>query len=128
MATTNKRNTRQQQVVRGVFLNSPRPLNAGEVLRAARRKLRALGIATVYRQIKNLHTEGLLQPVEIPGQAIRYELSGKVHHHHFQCRNCDSVFEIEGCPGNLDPLLPKDFTLEGHTLLLHGLCQACKSA
>ena len=56
-----------------------------------------LGLATVYRNIKILCDEGFLREVRIPGEAPRYELEGKGHHHHFYCFRCGRVFEIEGC-------------------------------
>ena len=33
--------------------------------------------------------------VEIPGQMPRYERADKGHHHHFVCRVCGGVFELE---------------------------------
>jgi Fur family ferric uptake transcriptional regulator len=71
--------------------------------------------------------KGVLKVVSLPGQSTaRYELCGKAHHHHFHCRLCHQVYEVEGCPGNIEPLIPRGFTLEDHELVLYGRCSACR--
>jgi Fur family ferric uptake transcriptional regulator len=96
-----------------------------EVFRAARRHARGLGLATVYRALRLLLDQGWLIPVEIPGEPCRYELAGKGHHHHFYCRRCHRVFEVDGCPGQIRALTPRGFRLEGHELMLYGRCATC---
>jgi Fur family ferric uptake transcriptional regulator len=84
-----------------------------------------MGIATVYRAIKTLIDEGRVAVVTLPGENLRYEAAGRKHHHHFQCRHCQKVFELEGCPDNFAPLTPRGFRLEDHELVLYGRCEAC---
>lgn len=95
---------------------------------AARGTLPRLGIATVYRTVKAMLEDGTLRAVELPGAPARYELSGKGHHHHFHCRACDGVFEVEACPGRMSGLLPGGFRLERHEIILYGLCAGCGAA
>jgi Fur family ferric uptake transcriptional regulator len=52
-------------------------------------------------------------------------VAGKLHHHHFRCRRCDRVYEIDGCPPDLRALVPRGFRLEGHDLTLFGRCPDC---
>ena len=120
-----ERNTRQRDAIRQVFEEVPRPLGPTEVLEEGRRRVSKLGIATVYRTINSLVDSGWLVPVELPGEAPRYERAGAAHHHHFRCRQCSCVFEIEGCPGHLLDLTPPGFTLESHEVVLYGLCAQC---
>lgn len=119
------RNTKQRDAIRAVFEGASRPLGPLEVLQDGRRRVRQLGIATVYRNINALVESGWLSPVELPGDAPRYERSGSGHHHHFQCRTCTRVYEIRGCPGDLHGLTPPGFVLESHEVLLYGRCQLC---
>ena len=121
------RNTRQRQAVISVFDKVERPLSPEEILKFALRDVAGIGIATVYRSVKQLVQEGYLIAVELPGEPPRYERAGKHHHHHFMCRTCDQVFEIDGCPGDLKRLAPKGFRLEDHSLTLYGLCSHCIS-
>ncbi len=126
MAQVMERNTVQRQAIRRAFLETDRPMSTGEVLAAAQLHAKGLGIATVYRTIKSLLAERFLVPVEIPGEPARYEVAGKDHHHHFLCRRCGRMFEVEGCPRNLVSMVPNGFRLEGHDVLLYGSCDECR--
>jgi Fur family ferric uptake transcriptional regulator len=118
------RQTRQRQAIRRAFEDAQRPLGASEVLEAAGSHTPGLGIATVYRALKGLVEEGWLTPVELPGEAPRYEPAGKKHHDHFRCRRCDRVFEI-ACAVRLPKL--RGFVVEDHEVVLTGLCAQCAS-
>jgi Fur family ferric uptake transcriptional regulator len=121
------RNTRQRAVIREVLERADRPLSTTEILEDARSGVKGIGIATVYRTVKSLTEEGWLVPVELPGESPRYELAGKDHHHHFHCKNCGRVFELEGCIDNLRRLAPRGFRVTGHELVLYGNCQSCSA-
>jgi Fur family transcriptional regulator, ferric uptake regulator len=121
------RHTRQLEAIRRAFARARRPLAPGEVLGLARREVSSLGLATVYRTIRVLIDERWLRVVELPGTPDRYEVAGKEHHHHFHCRACDGVFEVEGCPGGFRALAPGGFRLERHELVLYGVCRECAS-
>lgn len=100
-------------------------MSAKEILDAAAAQAPGIGMATVYRALKLLADEGLVAVVEIPGQPPRYELTGQGHHHHLYCRGCSKVFEIMQCPGDFADLCPPGFRVEGHELVLFGLCDVC---
>ena len=117
------RNTSQRRAIREAIEKADRPLDANEVLAAA--EVEGLGLATVYRTLKLGVEEGWLKPVDLPNSPTRYEMSGKKHHHHFECRDCHKVFDIEGCPGNLQQLVPEGFTLDDHEIILYGNCNKC---
>ena len=93
----------------------------------AQTKVEGLGIATVYRTIRTLLEEAWLAPVDLPGEASRYEVSGKEHHHHFHCQACGQIFELQGCVDGFRQLLPRGFRVTGHQLLLYGECRACRA-
>ena len=121
-----KRATRQRDAIQSAIRTSNRPLSPEEVLRHARANVGALGIATVYRNLKLLLDEGAIQSVTLPGESPRYELSESAHHHHFQCTTCRRVYDVPGCPGNMRRLAPRGFTVEHHDLTLYGRCSDCK--
>jgi Fur family ferric uptake transcriptional regulator len=123
-----ERNTRQRSAIRAAIAQANRPLLPQEVLDAAQQEVPGLGIATVYRNLKALVEEGELQAVHLPGENPRFELVGHKHHHHFQCRQCQRVFDVHGCPGNLSRLAPKGFVVEDHDLTLYGRCMSCVPA
>ncbi|HYU33631.1 MAG TPA: transcriptional repressor [Thermoanaerobaculia bacterium] len=120
-----ERDTQQRRAIRSAIERADRPLSPREVLDQAEPQSPGLGIATVYRTLKSGVEGGWLQAVELPGEAPRYEPTGKEHHHHFHCRSCDRVYEIEGCPDDLRHLTPPGFALEAHEIVLYGRCAEC---
>lgn len=123
-----QRETRQRKAIRRAFTEAGHPLSPRELHDAAQAYAEGLGIATVYRNIRALEEADWLEPVELPGEPARYEVAGKGHHHHFHCRECDKVYEVEGCPGNLQDVTPEGFRLERHEFVLYGLCETCVAA
>jgi Fur family ferric uptake transcriptional regulator len=123
-----QRKTRQREIIKQALAAAARPLAPQQVLEQAQLRLPSLGLATVYRALKALVDEGWLIAVELPGAVQHYELAGQAHHHHFHCRACDGVFEVEGCPPKIDSLAPSGFKLETHELVLYGLCADCAEA
>lgn len=119
------RNTRQRHAIQLVFKAAERPLNVQEVLEGGQKILPALGIATVYRAVKSLLTKKWLVPVQIPGDIPYYEPAGKSHHHHFRCRICHKVYELQDCLTDFARLAPAGFRLDGHDVVLYGACRAC---
>ena len=120
------RNTRQKEAIRSALLVANRPLSPEEILHLAQQEVHGLSIATVYRNLLSLVEECWLVAVELPGEARRYEMAGKEHHHHFRCNLCGKVFELAGCSLNVKPKLPRGFRATGHEFFLYGHCAACR--
>ena len=120
-----QRDTRQRRAIREVFTRERRPLSTDEILTAGQRLVPSLGIATVYRNIRALVSEGWLHTVELPGESPRYEQSGRPHHHHFICRRCDQAYDVEACPADVEHLAPEGFVVESHEVVLYGRCPSC---
>jgi len=119
------RKTRQREAIRNVFAKARRPLGPQEILSMAQDDVPGLGIATVYRTVKGLVEEGWLAPIDIPGQPTCYEAADLEHHHHFHCRGCGKVYDVDGCPGNVLSIGPPGFKVEAHEVILYGRCVAC---
>ena len=120
-----KRNTKQRDALKEAFAEAHRPLSPQEARAIVSEKVPGVGIATMYRSIKEFLDEGWLVPVSLPGESPRYELGGKGHHHHFRCRRCNKVFELEGCVSGVQKLLPSGFRMENHEITLYGTCDHC---
>lgn len=122
-----ERDTVQRRAIREVFFRVERPLSPQEILEKAQREVPQLGIATVYRSLKAFTEQGWLQAVDLPGEPQRYERAGKDHHHHFSCNECGRMFEMEGCPADLQALVPPGFRMDNHEVFIYGLCADCHS-
>ena len=121
------RRTEQKDAIHKSLLSAGRPLSAQEVLELAQVAVPGLGIATVYRQLKALVRDGIAIPVELAGEASRYELADREHHHHFRCTACGRVFDVPGCPGTIGARVPEGFVVEDHEVILYGRCKGCAS-
>ncbi len=122
------RNTQQRQAILAAFDQAKRPLSSNELLSLSQASVAQLGIATVYRNLKSMLQDGVLQTVSLPNEAPRYELAHLHHHHHFQCKQCDKVFDVHGCLKGIHELAPAGFTVESHDITLYGACSDCQSS
>jgi Fur family ferric uptake transcriptional regulator len=121
----NKRRTNQRAAIIKVMSEATSPLTTVEIHERTLAMAPGIGIATVYRAVKELTAQGWLSAVEIAGDRSRYERADKPHHHHFHCRACGRVFDVHACPGNLKGLVPPGFKMESHEIILRGLCAEC---
>ena len=119
------RRTRQRAAIRHTLESADRPLAPFEVLELAQKEVPELGIATVYRNLKELTNQGWIVQLDLPGEPSRYERADLPHHHHFQCIACKRVFEIPACPGGLIQPLPQGYSELSHVVLIYGRCQQC---
>ena len=110
-----------------VFDRARRPLTANEICRQAKRKIPSLGLATVYRALKQFVSQGDIRVVEIPGVPPHYERAARHHHHFFLCQQCKRLFDLIGCVRGLGSLAPHGFRVAQHEIVLYGECAACAS-
>jgi len=119
------RDTRQRRALRTVFEQADRPLSIDEVWAGVRALEPRIALATIYRNVRGLVQEGELSQVHFPGRASRYELEGKAHHHHFECRICNRAFELTGCGDEVRFKVPRGFKVQGHEIIVYGRCPSC---
>ena len=72
-------------------------LTAQEIFDRLRASGRRVGIASVYRVLELLSSEGLVQRIDLGSGISRYEPihSGGDHHHHLVCDSCGRVEAFE---------------------------------
>ena len=95
------------------------------------RQLPEVGRATVYRALEQLEGLGLIQRVDVKGDAAGFERvdPGGHHHHHIVCEQCGRVvaFEDEGLEKAILALAERpDFNVSSHDVTLRGACVACR--
>jgi Fur family ferric uptake transcriptional regulator len=120
-----KRNTQQRQAIRGVFDKAERPLAPQEILEQAQAGCPGVGIATVYRAIRDLVDEGRIRQLVVAAGPTLYERTDLTHHHHFRCRNCGEVTPLHGCSLDSDYELPRGFKASSHEVVFSGTCPSC---
>ncbi len=106
------------------LMNHP---TAEDVYRHIHKAHPGVGKATVYRNLKQLSSAGLLKRIESVNQADHYD--HQCHdHYHVQCTKCNCVYDA-----NLEYMddlnkinIPGGFLIEGHDIVFKGLCPKCK--
>jgi Fe2+ or Zn2+ uptake regulation protein len=101
-------------------------LSAEEVFRRARARLPELSRATVYNALGEFVATGLLAPLEGPGPR-RYD-ANLAPHHHFRCRRCRRLYDVD--PAGVEGLRLRErgFRVERAHVLLEGACPACATS
>ena len=95
------------------------------------RQLPEVGRATVYRALEQLEGLGLIQRVDVKGDAAGFERvdPGGHHHHHIVCEQCGRVvaFEDDGLEKAILALAKRpDFDVSSHDVTLRGECVTCR--
>jgi len=117
--------TRQRSAVWRVLEAADRPLTPNEIQELAQSSVPTLGIATVYRCLKELTRDGEARVIEVQGVSPHYESSKRPHHHFFVCERCQRLFELMGCAKGILGLAPQGFEVDRHEIVLYGYCDTC---
>lgn len=95
-----------------------------------RQKGSKIGLATVYRTLKHLHQEGVIQErIASSGECLYSIIEHENHPHHLNCVSCGVSIPLNNCP--IDAQLhqwceSQNFTVFYHTLEFFGLCENCR--
>ena len=122
-----ERKTRQLEAIETALKSAGRPLAIAEIHAAARGKFPTLGIATVYRAVRELVAGGSIVNVEYPGQPTRWEWAVARNHSHFICNTCQRVFDIDAPDRVPRPARrPRGFLFQGDEVIYYGICAECR--
>ena len=124
----NERATLQKRAIEDLFDRADHPMTIKEIHIKALKEVRDIGIATIYRAIAKLLVEKQIVKVILPNSPVCFERLNKsdTHHHHFKCNRCEKVFDLVGCIGSYDKLVPSGFLLVDHEVNLYGYCKDCR--
>lgn len=96
MSRTNKKNTRQRDVIVDVFLSLDTHLSLQELLEAVQQREPGIGFATIYRTMKLLVEAGIAKERNFAQGNTQYEPAGfGEHHDHLICTLCGLIIEFE---------------------------------
>jgi Fur family transcriptional regulator, ferric uptake regulator len=123
--------TPRRKAIIELFKDSPMRMGAYEVYKKLKHKLPTLGLPTVYRILEQFSQAGILIQSLSKDRQLCYMLCGHPHehHHHFTCRKCRKVEEVDYCNiKGVSRFIEKnlDAKVEAHQLQIEGLCSKCK--
>jgi Fur family transcriptional regulator, stress-responsive regulator len=120
--------TAQRRAVASVLHGANVHLTADEIFERARHELPEISRATVYNTIHELTRLGELFELSLDGRSKRYDPNVHPGHHHFVCRSCRAIHDVN--LGQPAPSLDRDAHPGLHAdtaqIVYGGLCAACR--
>ena len=89
-----KRNTWQREAVREALGDTDGFVSAQTLHAAMKGSGSEVGLATVYRALADLATEGDADSLQSEGESLYRACPRGSHHHHLICRSCGTTVEI----------------------------------
>ena len=106
-----------------------RELSGQDLHALLRQSPQAMGLATVYRHLRQLQQRGLIRCRHLPsGEALFAPVERDEHH--LTCVDCGTTLVLEHCPMHNVQLhgdQAEGFQLLFHTLEFFGLCRSCQN-
>ena len=131
MTENMRRPTRQRAAVEAVLADIDDFLSAQDLHARLRTQGESVGLATVYRTLQAMATDGDVDMMRTgDGEAVYRRCSSGSHHHHLVCRSCGRTVEVEGPAVErwADKIgLENDFSDVVHTLEIVGTCSTCQA-
>lgn len=123
-----KRNTWQREAVREALGGTAGFVSAQALHQAMREQGSEVGLATVYRALASLATEGEADSLQQEGESLYRACTSGRHHHHLICRRCGRTVEIEADPVERwarEVATSHGFTQPEHVVDVFGYCAEC---
>jgi Fe2+ or Zn2+ uptake regulation protein len=125
-----KRTTRRKAVI-DIFMSCGSHMGPYDVYRKLKKRLPTIGLPTVYRILAEFKNAGILVQSLSEDRQLRYALCTlpHQHHHHFSCRKCKKVEEVDFCNfKGISRFIENKLNakVETHQLQIEGLCSKCK--
>jgi Fur family peroxide stress response transcriptional regulator len=122
--------THQRQVLYEVMQRMPGHPSPEEVYARVKKRIPAISLATVYKNIHLFVERGVLKELSMHHGSIRVELNGH-HHHHMVCSHCKAIADIEEKDLGVVPAMQEllgGFQVERYSIDVIGICAACQKA
>ncbi|MCU1425364.1 MAG: transcriptional repressor [Microbacteriaceae bacterium] len=123
-----KRNTWQREAVREALGSSEGFVSAQSLHSSLRNAGSPIGLATVYRALADLASEGEADSLQQEGESLFRACTPGSHHHHLICRSCGLTVEIEADAVEQwaqSVATENGFTQPNHVVDVFGLCAEC---
>ncbi len=128
MVDVPRRLTRRQAAVAELLLESGDFTSAQDLHARLRSAGNPIGLATVYRTLQTLASEGDVDVLRTDDGESVYRQCSTGHHHHLVCRSCGRTVEVEGPTVErwADTVSAEHgFRDVRHTLEIFGTCADC---
>lgn len=123
--------TTQRREIARAIMSTRDHLTAEQIMALVRKRNSTIGRSTIYRTLDHLVDCGLVQRLDLGGDAKLYEHTvGQEHHDHLRCNTCGRIDEFE-CPA-IEELQEKvaqerGFHIVSHRHEIFGVCRDCRA-
>ena len=83
-----------------------------------------VGIATVYRNLKQLESAGLIVAIENSQGSVHYDADTTTHGH-FICQDCGKIIDVDLPPAQVELAEQMGFEVMRSKVVLYGRCPQC---
>ncbi|ANP53071.1 Fur family ferric uptake transcriptional regulator [Streptomyces griseochromogenes] len=131
LRTSGMRVTAQRMAMLMAISESAGHLDADALRERAQRVTGSLSLQAAYNVLRALTDAGLVRCTQIPGHPARYETDHHDNHHHFVCRRCGAIRDVEctvGAAPCLEAHLPAEYDIQEAAVTFWGLCPDCRAA
>jgi Fe2+ or Zn2+ uptake regulation protein len=111
------------EIMRYLDTNKVHP-TADRIYSDLKKKNPSLSRTTVYNTLETLKRHGVVDILYITPSEMRYDCRCEMHHH-FLCRGCGSIFDIDVKCRFLDRMLNDEHMVEEVHGYFKGLCNKC---
>ena len=122
-----RRNTKQREIVLEELRGTKTHPGADIIFRMVKKRIPAIGLATVYRNLNILKEEGKIVELPLAKSGCRYD--GNINPHgHLICIYCRNIFDIPSPPiRNLSqgPGYLPGFKVKYKRVNFYGYCRVC---
>ena len=122
--------THQRQVLYEVMKSMHGHPSPEEVYAKVKKKVPAISLATVYKNIHLFVESGVFREVSMHHGSVRVEMNGEAHHH-MVCSKCKRITDIGekelGLVAKRDRL-PGGFLVERYAVDVIGVCAKCQTS
>ena len=124
-----RRNTWQREAVREALDSSEGFVSAQSLHTQLREAGSPIGLATVYRALSDLASDGSADSLQQEGESLYRACTPGTHHHHHICRVCGTTVEIEADAVETwarQVAAEHGFSQPSHVVDVFGLCANCQ--
>jgi Fur family peroxide stress response transcriptional regulator len=122
--------THQRQVLYETMKTMHGHPSPEEVYARVKKKVPAISLATVYKNIHLFVESGVLREVSLHHGSVRVEMNGEAHHH-MVCSKCRKITDIREKELRLVTRrnrLPGGFLVERYAVDVIGVCASCQKS
>jgi Fur family transcriptional regulator, peroxide stress response regulator len=122
--------THQRQVLFEVMKSMQGHPSPEEVYAKVKKKVPAISLATVYKNIHLFVESGVFREVSMHHGSLRVEMNGEAHHH-MVCSKCKAITDVGEDELGLVAKrnrLPGGFLVERYAVDVIGVCAKCQTA